>query len=149
MDYCNSLLHGAKQCHISRLQRLQNNAARIVSRRRKFDHISPVLKDLHWLPVEKRIQFKILLFTYKSLNGHAPEYISNMLSPYVPSRPLRSEDKLLLITPRWRLKNFGKRSFVVAAPMLWNSLPLELKLSPSIESFKRGLKTHLFVDAYH
>ena len=63
LDNCNSLSYGAKQSHIDRLQCCQNNAARIISKRRKFDHISPVLRELHWLPVEHRISYKILLRT--------------------------------------------------------------------------------------
>ena len=76
LDYCNILLYGAKQPHIDRLQCCQNNAARIISIRRKFDHISSVLRDLHWLPVEHRMSYKILLLTYKALNGHAPQYLT-------------------------------------------------------------------------
>ena len=72
LEYCNSLWYGAKQSHIDRLQCCQDNAARIISKRRKFDHISPVLRELHWLPVGQRISYKILLLTYKALNGHAP-----------------------------------------------------------------------------
>ena len=90
LDYCNSLLYGAKQSHIDRLQCCQNNAARIISKRRKFDHISPVLRELHWLPMEHRISYKILLLTYKALNGHAPQYLAALISKYVPPRPLRS-----------------------------------------------------------
>ena len=70
---------------------------------KKFDHISPVLRELHWLPVEHRISYKILLLTYKALNGHAPQYLAALISKYVPPRPLRSEDHYLLNSPRWRL----------------------------------------------
>ena len=79
LDYCNSLLYGTKQSHIDRLQCCQNNAARIISKRRKFDHISPVLKELHWLPVEHRISYKILILTYKALNGHASQYLAALI----------------------------------------------------------------------
>ena len=148
LDYCNSLLYGAKQSHIDRLQCCQNNAARIISKRRKFDHISPVLRELHWLPVEHRISYKILLLTYKALNGHAPQYRSASISKYVPPRPLRSEDQYLLSSPRWRLETFGKRAFSKAAPTLWNPLPLSVKQAPSIDSFKTRLKTYLFNKAF-
>ena len=110
LDYCNSLLYGAKQSNIDRLQCCQNNAARVISKRRKFDHISPVLRELHWLPVEHRISYKILLLTYKALNSHAPQYLAALVSKYVPPRPLRSEDHYLLNSPRWRLETFGKRA---------------------------------------
>ena len=91
LDCCNSLLYGAKGYNISKLQPCQNNAARMLSFRRKFDHIIPVLKVKHWLPVEQRIEYKVLLLTYKALYGKAPTYISQLLSLYAPSRPLRSE----------------------------------------------------------
>ena len=87
LDYCNSILYGAKQSHIDRLQCCQNNATRIISKRRKFDHISPVLRELHWLPVEHRISYKMLLPTYKALNGHAPQYLVALISKYVPPQP--------------------------------------------------------------
>ena len=148
MDYCNSLLYGAKQSHIDRLQCCQNNAARIISKRRKFDHISPVLRELHWLPVEHRISYKILLLTYKALNGDAPQYLAALISKYVPPRPLRSEDHYLLNSPRWRLETFGKRAFSKAAPTRWNPLPLSVKQAPSIDSFKTRLKTYLFNKAF-
>ena len=88
LDYCNSLLYEAKQSYIDRLQCCQNNATRIISKRRKFYHISPVFRELHWLPVEHRISYKILLLTYKALNGHAPQYLAASISKYVPPRPL-------------------------------------------------------------
>ena len=119
-----------------------------LSKRRKYDHISNVLRELHWLPVEHRISYKILLLTYKALNGHAPQYLSALISKYVPPRPLRSEDQYLLSSPRWRLETFGKRAFSKAAPTLWNPLPLSVKQAPSIDSFKTRLKTYLFNKAF-
>ena len=144
LAYCNSILYGAKQSHIDRLQCCQNNAARSISKRRKLDHISPVLRELYWLPVEHRFSYTFLLLTYKALNGHAPQYLAALISKYVPPRPPRSEDQYLLNTPRWRLDTFGKRAFSKAAPTLWNPLPLSVKQGPSIDSFKAILKTYLF-----
>ena len=145
LDYCNSLLYGINGYLVSQLQRCQNNAARIVSLRRKYDHITPVLKDLHWLPVEYRINYKILLLAYKAQHGMAPPYLSSLLSPYKPGRSLRSEGKHLLTTPRFRLEGFGKRCFAPhATPSLWNTLPISIKCDESIDMFKSSLKTHLF-----
>ena len=148
LDYCNSLLYGAKGYNKSQLQLCQNNAARMLSLRRKFDHITPVLKDLHWLPVEQRIEYKVLLLTYKALHGKAPAYISQLLSLYTPTRPLRSENKNLLRVPRCRLEGFGRRCFAYAAPSLWNPLPTPVKRASSIDTFKSSLKSYLFNVAY-
>ena len=148
LDYCNSLLYGINGYLVSQIQRCQNNAARIVSFRRKYDHITPVLKDLHWLPVEYRMNYKILLLAYKAQHGMAPPYLSSLLSPYKPGRSLRSEGKHLLTTPRYRLEGFGKRCFAHAAPSLWNTLPISINCTQSIDIFKSNLKTHLFNIAY-
>lgn len=144
IDYCNSLLAGISDYNLQRIQRVQNTAARILSLTRKFDHITPVLKQLHWLPVRLRIHFKILLLTYRVIHGTAPVYLCDLLKPLNHSRSLRSTDKELLLIPRTRLKNYGERSFSVIAPRLWNDLPISLRRSPSINAFKSGLKTVLF-----
>ena len=148
LDSCNSLLYGLPQHLISRLQSIQNTAARVVTRSSKFDHITPVLKQLHWLPVRYRIVFKILLLVYKALNGRAPSYISDLLKYHTSERKLRSSSQHLLATPKARLKTYGERAFAVAAPKLWNSIPLELRSSSSIDIFKRHLKTYLFKQAF-
>ena len=147
MDYCNSLLYGINGYLVSQLQRCQNNAARIVSLRRKYDHLTPVLKDLHWLPVEYRINYKILLLAYKAQHGMAPPYLSSLLSPYKPGRSLRSEGKHLLTTPRYRLEGFGNRCFAHAAPSLEHA-PHHHQVCPVHWHFKSNLKTHLFNIAY-
>ena len=133
---------------MSQLQKRQNHAARVITQWRKYDHITPVLVDLHWLPVKQRIDFKILLLTYNALNGLAPAYIRELLTPYTPARTLRSMDNNLLEPPKCRLEYFGKRSFAAAAPVLWNDLPLHIKQSPSVDIFKSRIKTRLFQLAY-
>ena len=114
-----------------------------------FDHITPALYELHWLPVEYRINFKILLYTYKALNGLAPRYIRELLIPYAPSRTLRSSQQQLLTVPRCSLRTYGNRSFAWASPTLWNALPQTIRSACSVESFKTSLKTHLFRQAFN
>ena len=108
----------------------------------KYPHRNELVIELHWLPVEQRINFKILLFTYKIVNGLAPMYLSQLLVPYVPRRDLRSADKLLFCQPSYRTKSYGSRAFSVSAPCLWNKLPMDIKCSPSTAIFRRKLKTH-------
>ena len=107
-----------------------------------------MLSDLHWLPVEQRIQFKILLFAFKALNGLAPDYLSDLISLHRPPRALRSADLMRLDTPRTRLVTRGDRAFSVAAPNLWNELPFSIRSATSLFSFKSSLKTYLFSKAF-
>ena len=150
MDFCNSLMYGMNKSLVTRLQRCQNNAARIVTLRRKYDHIQAYMCDLHWLPIEYRIQYKILLLTYKARHPDqlAPVYLKELLEECPPPRSPRAEKSHLLKIPKYRLETFGGRSFAVAAPSLWNTLPRHLRLEPDVDKFKKGLKRHLFVKAY-
>ena len=93
--------------------------------------------------------FKILLFTFKVINALAPSYLlSELLEAYVPMRMLRSSSQLVLPEPKFNFKTYGSRAFSVCAPGLWNSLPLEIRMCDSIDTFKRKLKTHLFKSSY-
>ena len=143
LDCNNSLLHKLPKTLLNRLQMIQNNSARLISMKRKYDSIEPVLKDLHWLPIEFRIQYKINLLTFKCLNNLAPFYLRDLLEPYVPGRSLRSTDKNLLTEKRSRTI-VGDRAFSVCAPVLWNGLPFQLRATTSIIHFKSLLKTHYF-----
>lgn len=148
IDYCNSLLCGVSAAVLKRLQKVQNFAARLVTHTKIRDHITPVLYDLHWLPVKHRIDFKLSLMVYKALNGDAPVYISELLQRYEPTRALRSQSKTLLVIPKTRLSRAGDRSFRSYGPRLWNSLPAHVRSAESVSSFKKQLKTHLFSLAY-
>ena len=144
VDHCNILLSGLTQKQVRKLQYVQNSAARLLTRTRKHEHITPILRELHWLPVTERIRFKTLLVTFKCLNQLAPTYLSDLLTIYKPTRTLRSSTKELLVQPRCNLKTYGGRAFSIIAPKLWKALPLNIWNSASLESFKSTLKTHLF-----
>ncbi len=149
LDYCNALLGGCSARLInSNLQIVQNAAARVLTRTRKYDHISPVLSTLHWLHIKHRIDFKILLITYKALNGLAPQYLSELLSHYSSSHPLRSQNSGHLIIPRISKSTAGGRSFSYLAPKLWNNLPNTVREADTLCQFKSRLKTHLLNLAY-
>ena len=147
LDYCNALYTGLPNYIVQRLQRVQNSAARLIRRTKWSDHITPTLIELHWLPIKSRIDYKILVHTFRAVNGLSPKYIENMVAPYTSSRLLRSTDKRLLTVPRVKT-HYGERSFYNAAPKLWNNLPIELWSMASLPAFTKALKTHLFKLSY-
>ena len=148
LDYCNGLFTCLSKKELSRLQYVQNSAARLLIRTNRRAHITPILKSLHWLPVSFRINFKILVLTFRALHGQAPEYISVLIQPYSSVRTLRSSGQNLLMVPRSCFKTRGDRSLEAVAPRLWNELPLSLRSLDSVETFKKHLKTFFFQQAF-
>ena len=121
LDYCNGLLTLLSKRAVRQLQYIQNAAARVLTRTRKYDHISLVLRSLNWLPVAQRIDFKTALLVYKSLHGLVPKYISDILEPYEPTRTLRTSGRgLLLLVPRVGTKQ-GEAVFQFYTPKIWKS----------------------------
>ena len=126
-----------------------NAAARVIFQIPKFDHITPALIDLYWLPVTFRVQFKLLLFVYKSLHNQSSPYIRDLLSlKPATNYALRSSAQSLLFVPKANCSSLGDRAFAHAAPVLWNSLPLTIRTSSSLAIFKKQLKTFLFRKAF-
>ena len=143
LDYCNSLLYNTANKDIARLQRVQNCLARVVTRSPRFSSSVPLLKSLHWLPVHYRIIFKICTISYQALACKQPTYLNSVLTPARNSRELRSTSSNPLYIPRVKTKA-GTRAFSVAAPTMWNSLPVSVKSEGNIVSYRRRLKTYLF-----
>ena len=148
LDYCNVLLAGIPNVLLRKLQMVQNSAARVLCKVPRHDHIKPILKQLHWLPIKYRIVFKICVMTHKALYGAGPSYIKDMLTIASPDYSLRSTDALTLVIPKTKRKTLGDRAFQSAAPRQWNSLPCHLRNISDLTVFKKQLKTHLFTLAY-
>ena len=144
LDYCNSLFFNISRSNIYKLQKVQNAAARLVARKRKRESISSTLRKLHWLPVESRVIFKILLLVFKCIRGMCSENLMSKLK--FKKYNCRPDDYLKLETRKVSSK-FGRRTFEYAGPRLWNSLPLNLRTEEKIVRFKGQLKTLLFTDA--
>ena len=175
-----TLLVSLPATRLDRLQRVQNAAARLITGAKRRESITPYLRSLHWLPIKQRIDFKIAVLVFKSLHSHntslssfddpvplsssssstfsdptipiihAPSYLSDCITPYIPSRNLRSDSahRVVPYPVRSTKKNYGDRAFSVAGPLIWNSLPLSVRSSSSLTQFRSRLKTHLFHDAY-
>ena len=144
LDYCNSLLYGISASNIDKLQRVQNNLARIVCCvKDRSVGASTLLHQLHWLPVGRRIQFKLASLCYRILHTGQPNYLASMLTWYEPVRQLRSSATGLLVVPP-HIIDIAARRFSCAAPRIWNSIPSSVRTASSLRSFKTALKTHLF-----
>ena len=111
------------------------------------NHITPVLKSLHWLPVVQRCACKTALLTFKVNHGLAPSYLCELIRYQSTSRDLRSNNDVLLDVPKCK-SCIGSRAFVFSAPKLWNSLPEDVRTCVSLTTFKSKLKTHLFWEAF-
>ena len=146
LDYCNSVLYGIADNQLQRLQSVQNAAARLVTGTRRTEHITPVLQSLHWLPVRQRIVYKLATLVYKCLTGRAPAYLAEYCRQAGTRRPgMRSAGTSTLDVPRTRTA-LCDRSFAVAGPRIWNSLPASIR-DPTLSAgtFAALLKTYLFV----
>ena len=147
LDYCNSLLVRIPAYLLDRLQKLQNKAAKIVLKKKQSESSINVLRDLHWLPIKTRIDFKIASHVFKALNGLAPSYLEDLVHIYQPLRTLRSSSGCLLETKRVNSK-LEERAFSFYAPKVWNALSLITKQCENYDSFKKHLKTEYFKKCY-
>ena len=144
LEYCNSLLYGAEAQLLRRHYVVQSIFSRtVLNVSRTNQHVSNILRELHWLPIQSRIEFKITLLSYKAYQTHEPSYLSTLLKPYTRSRSLKSCVQDLLVVQSARLKSVI-RGFLCAEPRISNVIPITTRLSDSITGFKSHLKTYLF-----
>ena len=149
LDYCNSLLAGCPKYLLSKLPKVQSNAARLIFRITRSGYATPMLHSLHWLPIEQMIEYKLSLLCFKNISHQAPIYLSELLHLYTPSRQLRSstETRVFRISS-FRTKSCGQRSFSYQVPVIWNQLPVSVRHSTSVSSFKSSLKTFIFLKTF-
>ena len=145
LDYCNALLYNTSAKNIQRLQRVQNTLARVVAGTKRRDHVRPVLRDLHWLPVTQRIEYKVALVTHKVLSTRQPHYLHSLVTEYNPARHLRSQGQRLLARPSGLTSAMTSRSFTRAAEAVWNSLSETVRKVDSDYGFKKLLKNYCLV----
>ena len=141
------MLVGMPDYNFVKLQRVQNTLARVVLKLGKFEHITPALKELHWLPVKHRVTFKVATLTFKTLKFGQPTYLRDLVNTYEPARTLRSSSQHLLSLDRTRMV-VATRSFKHSSATIWNNLPVFIRDCNTIDNFKHKLKTHLFKLAY-
>ena len=139
LDYCNSRLSGIAETDLTKLQRVLNRLACVVTKSPPFTRSVPLLRSLHWLPVNYRVHFKICLLTYKALHEEQPVYLRSLIAISLPSCSLRSNRGITLSIPRIKT-NSGARAFSSCVSSLWNNLPLSVRSATS----RRRLKTYLF-----
>jgi hypothetical protein len=151
VDYCNSVLVGVSNTQLLRLQSVLNAAARLVFSVRRSEHITPLLRELHWLRVPERIKFRLCVLAFRCLHGTAPHYLADSLHPVAAAeggRRTRSADVLTLSVPATRRSTLGDRAFPVAAARAWNSLPSSLRSVTSLDVFRRHLKGLLYQSSF-
>jgi hypothetical protein len=149
IDYCNSIYYGLPDSTMQPLQSIQNQAAKLVLQRSKYDSAKACLRELHWLPVKEHVEFKVLTIVFKSLNGQGPNYFKDFFQTMQTGYSLRSTEssKINLKVPKTRTK-FGDRTIMSAGPRLWNSLPQHIKQCQDLMTFRKSLKTRLFTRTF-
>ena len=147
IDYCNSLLLCTPKYNLDKLQHMQNIACRIIHTTGKYDSITPLLMDLHWLKVKERIWYKVAVMVHTCVYGDAPEYLKCLVIR-THNCSLRSSRSSLLPITRSQTSIAHNSSFASMGPRIWNDLPIKLREETDINIFKCLLKTYLFRLSY-
>ena len=150
LDYCNSLLMGSPNSVIQPMQKVQNTAARLILRAPRHQNCTPLLQQLHWLPISERIKCKTACMCCNAITGSAPSYLSELLHLYSPSRCLcsSSDTHMLKIQCCINHKTHGFRTFSDFGPHIWNNLPQDIRHSATLSSFRSQLKIFLFAEYF-
>jgi len=151
LDYGNATLAGLPGNQLDKLQSVMNAAARLVCSAQKYEHITPLLHDLHWLRVPEQIEFKLSVLVFRCLHSTALLYLASELPRVVDvdtRKRLRSSSTSALVTPSSYHTTIGDRAFFVAAPRAWNTMPSSVTASETLGTFNRRLKTHLFAMSF-
>ena len=149
LDYCNSILLGTPKYNIQKIQRIQNMACRLINQLPRHSRVSDYMKNLHWLKIPERIEYKVLTIMYKCIHNSALQYLQELvIQDRSHNRSLRSVTNNKLLTTLSRLTLVHKSSFRSQGPRLWNNLPNDIVAAEDIAVFKAKLKTHLFPRSY-
>ena len=150
LDYTNAIFINLPKNSIHPMQRIQNQVAKLIMNRDRYDSSTNTMRQLHWLPISYRCEYKVLLLVYRCINGQAPEYLQQKLSLRNPVRNTHSAtERDILQIPYNKRKTLADCGFSSAGPKLWNSLPLEIRTPQTVLIFKKLLKTHLFKISYN
>ena len=142
MDYCNSIHHGLPIKLLKKNPTSTKRGSTGNHENEKHDHISPILRDLHWLPIKKRTNYKMMVLAFNALNEQGPSYIADFFTLYKPNRSLRSESNTSLVPVHGQSIQINTRLMNCGVSTTWNSLPNELRLIKSFILFKTHLKTY-------
>ena len=149
LDYCNSLFLGIPQYNLDKLQRIQNMSCRVIKQLPKSSHITDHLAELHWLKIRERIMYKVSMLMFKCMHNLAPQYLIDItIFTYHQELNLRSRNNSVLPTKLFRTAMVHTGSISSMGPRIWNSLPITVKNTNNLETFKSRLKTHLFTQSY-
>jgi hypothetical protein len=156
LDYCNSLYYGLPSVQLNRVQSVFNAAAKLILGGKKTDHVTPLLRELHWLKMPERVKYKICMMVFNALHGMAPPYLAEMCrADKLEGRRLNLRSAMtkavnrLVVPNRSGKTGFGDRAFSSAGPSCWNSLPAALRTRETRDAFCGGLKTHLFSQSFN